>query len=267
MAIEWNVGAARVRTRRRVSAAVLVIDDFTGQPVLGSRVSVMAAGMLKKPVRKEDGYFLFLDCPGPSLEITVNAWAYHGRTVRVDLAALPTLRPVVKIRLTPNRNYSIPRQTTCVEGTAPPGTCIRVFCENDPRPLRLLYDYVKNEGEECIIRLYDPTSSDLEGKQFALLRKGESEADFFEVREMRDTVEGCCLMSAPLSRDCKKAGATVLPVSTAQADEKGAFFLPLAAIAVKEYSCRIFWAAPGCDWQELSMELECGRVTRLDLPL
>ena len=263
----WNPEAVtRARVRRRVSAAVLVLDDFTGRPITTADLQVTAAEILRRPVRKGDGYFLFLDSPVSKLHITARAWAYHPATLEVDLSALASLRPVVKLRLTPNRNYSIPMQTTCLEGEAAPGTEIQVFCRNDPRPLRLLYDYGRDGPEGGrLLQIYDPTGSDLEGRRFALLRKGEEQAECFSVLDRLEEVEGGCLLAAPLERDCKKAGATVLPVSTAAADGSGRYFLPLRNLGVKTYLCRVLWAAPGRDWQEQTLELEPGLVRRLDL--
>lgn len=267
MKSDWNAERiTRIHLRRKVSLAVLVVDDFTGRPILTPDVAVSAAGVLERPVRKGDGYFLFLDSPAPVLEVSVRAWAYHPAAVRVELAGLSPLRPVVKLRLTPNRNYSIPNETTCLEGTAPAGTEIRVLCENDPRPLRLLCDYETAGAEDGrLIRLYDPASSDPEGREFALLRKGESDPEFFTVREAAACEEGGCLMAAPLGRPCKKAGATVLPAAGARADAEGRFFLPLRTLAVKTYQCRILWKTPGGTSRQETLEAEPGRVTRLDL--
>lgn len=267
MGSAWNrAGEARGRIRRRVSAAVLVLDDFTGRPITTADLQVTAAEVLERPVRKGDGYFLFLDSPVPRLEITARAWAYHPATVQVELSALSPLRPVVKLRLTPNRNYSIPLQTTCLEGGAPPGTAVQAFCLNDPKPLRLLYDYTREgPGAGRLLQLYDPSGSDLEGRRFALLRKGEEQAEAFSVLDCPEGVEGGCLLSAPLERDCRKAGATVLPVYTATADDSGRYFLPLRSLPVKTYACRVRWNVPGGDWREQALELEPGRVKRLDL--
>ena len=85
------------------------------------------------------------------------------------------------------------------------------------------------------------------------------------VLDRLEEVEGGCLLAAPLSRDCKKAGATVLPIFTAEADQNGRYFLPLRDLAVKSYTCRVLWAPPGRSWREETLELEPGRVTRLDL--
>lgn len=267
MTSEWNrESVTRIRLRRKVSLAVLVVDDFTGRPVVTPDVAVAAVQTVQKPVRKSDGWFLLLDCAEKTLDVTVTAWAYHTASVRVDLGALAALRPVVKLRLTPNRNYSIPHQTTCLEGTAPAGSVVRILCENDPRPLRLLYDYVREGPEEGrVIRLYDPTASDLDGREFALLRKGEREAECFIVWETLEDEEGAFRLHAPLTRDCKKAGATVLPVQTVLPDARGMFFLPLRTLAVKNYSCRVLWTAQDGRAREKQLELEPGRVTRLEL--
>ena len=57
----------------------------------------------------------------------------------------------------------------------------------------------------------------------------------------------------------------MLPSFTASADDSGRYFLPLRSLAVKAYDCRVLWAPPGQDWREQTLELEPGRVTRLDL--
>ena len=267
MARAWSPDpAVRVHIRRKVSVAVLVLDDFTGRPITTADLKVTAAEMLERPVCKGNGYFLFLDSPVPKLEITARAWAYHPATIQVELAALAPMRPVVKLRLTPNRNYSIPLQTTCLEGSAPPGTSIQAFCRNDPKPLRLLYDYAVSGPEQGrLMQIYDPAGSDLEGRRFALLRKGEEQAEGFSVLERLEETEGGCLLAAPLARDCKKAGATILPIFTATADDSGRYFLPLRNLPVKAYACRVLWACPEAAWRERDLELEPGRVTRLDL--
>lgn len=256
----------RVKLRRKVSVAVMVLDDFTGRPIRSPDLEVTAAQVSGLPVRKQDGYFLFLDCDAPALDIAARAWAYHPGTVRVEPATLPPLHPVIKLRLTPNRNYAIPQQTTCLEGEAPAGSQIRVICANDPRPLRLLYDY-KRSGEAGgrLIQLYTHGPGDLDGRLFALMGKAGEASAFFQVRETLDAEEGRYLMDAPLERDQKKAGTTILPVSAARADAKGAFFLPLRSLPVKRYQCRVLWAPPGGVWQEQALELECGRATRLAL--
>lgn len=267
MSTQWELqGVTRVRLQRKVSLAVQVIDDFTGQPITAADVRVEAAQLLSKPVRKGDGYFIFLDSTEPVLDITARSWTYHHTAMRVDLTQLKPLNPVVKLRLTPNRSCRIPPHTTCLEGKAPAGSMVQVFCENDPRPLRLLYDY-QCAGRENgrFIQLYDPAQSDLDGRSFVLLRKDEAIPEYFTVQMSVADEEGGCLMMAPLSRDYKKVGTTVLPVMNVQAEENGSFFLPVREMAVKSCRCRVRYTGSDGTWQECSMELEPGKVTQMDL--
>ncbi len=264
MSMEWNQeGMTRIRLRRKLTAAIQVIDDFTGRPVDSSDVQVRVAQSLKRPIRKADGYFLFLDLEAQTLDITVEAWAYHAAQLRVETGSLSALYPVVKLRLTPNRNYRIPQKTTCLEGNISPGTQVRVFCENDPKPLRILYDYqCRGPMDGRLLQIYDPLGGDLGGRQFALLGRGEQEPEFITVQETLDSMEGGCILAEPMGRDHKKAGTTVLPLFAASADERGHFFLPLKQIPVKEYVCRVCWRQPGEPWQETKMTLESGRVSK-----
>ena len=149
---------------------------------------------------------------------------------------------------------------------APAGSVVQIYCENDPRPLRLLYDYQRSDGGDGhLIRLFDPTQSDLEGRGFVLIRKDAEEREYFTVRVAVAGEEGSFLLAAPLSRDCKKAGTTILPLMTVQTEGNGAFFLPIKPMAVKSCLCRIRWSVSGDEWQERSIELETGKVTRIDL--
>lgn len=266
MSTQWEYqGITRVHLRRKLSLAVQVIDDFTGLPITTGDVRVEAAQMFAPPVRKADGYFLFMNSPESVLDITARSWAYYPAALRVELAQLDQLNPVVKLRLTPNRSCRLPLQTTCLDGVAPAGSTVQVFCENDPRPLRLLYDYrCKGEGGGYEIRLYDPAQNDLEGRGFVLLRKDDENPEFFTVQSATRE-EGGYLLSAPLKLDAKKAGTTILPLMTVQAEENGRFFLPIKPIAVKTCVCRVRWSVSGDKWQERSIELEPGKVTRINL--
>ena len=96
MTTQWDYqGTARVHLRRKLSLAVQVIDDFTGLPITSADVRVEAAQTVLRPVRKADGYFLFMDSTEPVLDITARSWSYHPAALRVELGQLPRLNPVV----------------------------------------------------------------------------------------------------------------------------------------------------------------------------
>ncbi len=259
--MEWtDSGVLRARIHRKVSLAVLVIDDLTGKSIHSSDLKLVCKETRAKAIGKPDGYYIFLDCPVSVLTVEVSAWAYHGTTVAVELASLPPLHPAIKIRLTPNRRYAIPAGTTCLEGQAKPGTRVFVHCENDPKPLRLLYDY---EADHAEIQIYDPAGQNHEGRILALLVKGEKAPHFLTLGDETDG-EGGYTLGKPYGKPCPKAGTTLLPVSCVTADENGDFFLPLPPLAVQTYQCAIQWEEDGKN-HLLKQEIPCGKVTAIHL--
>ncbi len=260
--LEWNdKGIVRARVRRKVSVAVMVVDDLTGLPIKGSHVQVSCLETTVQPVQKQDGYFLFLDCVAPVLTITAQGWAYHPRTITVKQGDLPPLMPAVKLRLTPNRNYAIPQNTTCLQGTAPMGAHISVYCTNNPKPLRLLYDYKAKAGD---MFLYDPSNQNQEGRTFALVAKGDTAPVYVTLSTPLEE-EGHYRLEQPLAKAYTKAGTTLYPVSTVEVGVDGNFFLPLPAMAVQTYQCQVLWQVGAQQPQMLEQQFPCGKVTALHL--
>ncbi|MFI3312570.1 MAG: hypothetical protein R3Y62_01655 [Eubacteriales bacterium] len=257
--MEWkDNGIHRGRIHRRVSLAVMVIDDLTGTCIHTPDLKLVCGETRAKALGKPDGYYVFLDCPTPILTVEITAWAYHSAVVAVELATLPPLHPAIKLRLTPNRRYAIPANTTCLEGAAPPEAQIMVHCANSPKPLRLLYDYVANSAQ---IQLYDPTGQNHEGRTLALLSKGTTQYITLGDSTPED---GGYLLSKPLGQNLPKAGTTLLPVTAVVADKTGGFFLPLPPLAVQSYDCVIRWTAGG-EAHTTSQQIPCGKVTAIHL--
>ena len=255
----------RARARHRLWAAVLFLDDFTGRPIAPGMLQVRSAELPGEPVSKQDGWYLFLNYDGETLTVTASGRFYNERTVRIHRENLDPLNPTVRVRMTPGRNYGVPAHASCVEGTAAPDREIRIWCSNDPRPLRLLCDYLcdgPHHGRQ--IRLFDPSGENLEGRSFALLRKGTEKAEIFTICRCPEGEEGTCLLENPLRGPCKKAGASVFPVFTVRTDHTGKFFLLLPGMAVRKISCRIQAERPDGSWQEHTAELEPGTMTRLE---
>lgn len=259
--MEWkDNGIFRGRIRRKVALAVMVIDDLTGKPIHCPDLTLVCRETRTKAICKPDGYYVFLDCNVVVLTVEVTAWAYHPAVLAVELAQLSPLHPAIKIRLTPNRRYAIPANTTCLEGTAPPESQIFVHCENSPKPLRLLYDYEKGSRE---IQIYDPAGQNHEGRTLALLSKGKQQLQHLTLGDVTSE-EGGYQLTKPLESNHPKAGTTLLPVSAVTADQYGTFFLPLPPLAVQIYDCHIQWTAAG-ETHAMKREIPCGNVTAIHL--
>lgn len=246
---------------RRLSAAVMLIDDFTGKPVTPGDIKITAKEVQEEPLHKSDGYYLFLNYRGKILTITVKSKFYVEQTVEVSCEELPPLRPVVLIRLIPNSRYAFPLHTTCLEGKTKPGGIIRAICKNNPHPLKLISDYSLSDKQS--INLYNPNNIDLEGRTFALYRKGGRKPEYFTIKEPQDDEKVRFLMSAPLKKGCKKAGAVIFPVIISQADETGTFFMLIPKMNVKIYQCIVQLQNEDGSWTEQNIELEPGKITKM----
>jgi hypothetical protein len=254
---------ARSGIERRVSAAILVIDDFTDKILQGSAVQVRGTGLIGPPIRKNDGYFVFMTDQGPLNRVEVESFCYSRCESEVDTATLDPAFPVVKIRLQPNRNYSVPGGVTCLEGKAEARAEVRVILEQSAQPLKLLYDYEKS-ADNRVLNLYDPENKDLAGKTLAIRGKDAGEPEIFHLLSLTDREQGAYRLAEPLAKGYKKAGAVILPVSTARADTEGNFFLLLRGLEGTEAAtCRVQVAGAKLSSREIS--LTPGRVNQIDL--
>ena len=251
----------------RVAVALLVIDDFTDKIVSGAALQVRATGLPDKPIRKRDGHFVFTEGKSAISQIEIESPIYHKAVVKLEPDGLETGRPVLKVRLQPNRHYAAPGGATYLEGLAPPEREIRVIPETRQHLLRLLYDYDRageDKGRE--IRLYHADKKDLAGKRLAVFAKERQEPELFQVVEMRDREQGVCQLAAALSQAYKKAGTAIYPVYATNAGPTGEYFLYLPGLGGKETcSCRVQCAGAGAGAGiTRQVELNPGQGNRLD---
>lgn len=213
--------AGEDRVAFRTSLVVLVIDDFTGKPVVGSNVRVSIPGQ-RAPVVKGDGYHVFMNLTEPVVSLLCESGIYEQRTEQVELAG-GMGNEVLIIRLLPNAAYPMPANTTCISGKTQPGRRL-LFWSGDGKGYKLLYDYYCQEKEkEHLIAVFNPDNKEMEGKGFFICCQEEKE--FFTVV---GKTEQHYRMDRVLSRDYKKIGTVIMPVYEIYADEKGEFFLPIA---------------------------------------
>lgn len=211
------------RVRFHASLVVLVIDDFTGRPVVGSNVKVSIREQ-KPPVVKGDGYYVFVNLTETSVTLLCESGIYEQRTEQVDLAG-GMENEVLIIRLLPNAQYPIPSNTTCISGRTQPGRRL-LFWNSDGKGYKLLYDYTCQEKEnEHLIDIFNPDNKEMEGKVFFICGQDERKKEYFTIVGKTDQHYR---MDRPLSRDYKKVGTVIMPVYEIYADERGEFFLPVA---------------------------------------
>ncbi len=226
--------AGRVRTK--VSLVIVLIDDFNNKVIAGSKARVWIPGE-KAPILKTEGYYVFTNLSQVQFQVLIESGMYENQTVPVMLSEEDAGYTMIKARMVPNRAYLLPSGTTCVEGTAEPGSRIRLFCREGVKTLKLLYDYDCSGEYSRGIGIYHPDEMDIEGKVLYIENRDRSNQEFFRISKAEDG--GRYLLSEPLVSNYKKIGTTIYPVYGANADEKGYFFLPVLNMNgdVREFFC------------------------------
>ena len=104
--------------RHRVSLVLELWDDFTDRPISDPSIVITASGLIR-PLRKEDGFYVFVNCPMP-VHVEIRSERYE--TEEFDVGMQDGKAVILKKRLRPGKNYPLPAGTTCVTGCAEPGT-------------------------------------------------------------------------------------------------------------------------------------------------
>ncbi len=243
--------------RTRASLAVLVLDDYTGRVLKDSGILVSVEGAAR-PVRKSEGYYVFLNLSQRMAALTVKSDRYAPEQRLVDLEALGGRDPVLKIRLKPSRRYPLPQGTTSLLGRAEPGSEVRILCSHTQKHFRLLYDYERDRDQKEI-QIFNPEKSDLDGKILSINNKGQ---ELVHVQSTKDRENNVYIMDKALEKDYKKVGTKIVPVFVTKADELGEYFIPLWNLGDEDVGCQCeMW---GSSTVTKAITLEIGKMNQLD---
>lgn len=249
-------GHAIGRRAFHASLVVLVIDDFTGEPALDGKVTVLIPGH-RPPVVKSDGYHVFVNLSEDKVEVLCESKIYEPKKEQVELTGRSE-DEVFIIRLVPSAGYPVPSDAACVSGQTQPGRKLmfwKAFGDN----YRLLYDYVSREQEEDnLLAIYNPHNKEIEGKAFFICDKKKKEKEYFKVISKTDQY---CRIDRALRGDYKKIRTSIVPVSEICADETGRFFLPVQGN--RNRKIELFCRAEG--EEEKRFLLQPGRVNTITL--
>ena len=218
----------------RASLAVLLIDDFTGKIITSPSLRVTACGG-RKPVRKPEGFWVFLNLTSPETEVAVDGPCYYSERQTIALKELDSANPVVRLRLKPDRTYKLPKGTLCMTAVLPKLASLMVFNEQGSDYKKLLADYEKGSKE---ISLYQGGKEELEGKICCIMGKKETK-ECIRLGKLKDRDKGIYLLDQTLKDSYKKIGTKIYPVSYIKAQDAGEYFLPLSGggRAEAEYIC------------------------------
>lgn len=247
------------RTERKgfhASLVVLVIDSFTGKPVVDGNVVVSIPGQ-RTPVVKSDGYHVFVNLTETKISLVLESKVYECRMEQVDLTDREE-DEVLVMRIMPGARYSFPADTICVSGQTWPGRKL-LFWSSGGETVRLLEDYRCQGQDGSVIAIYHPDEKELVGKTFFISGREKEEKEYFRIIGGSGRV---CQMDKPLSRDYHKIGTMLVPVQEIHADETGNFFFPIPGDGKRQMEINCL--AEG-DSVEKKFLLAPGRVHKITL--
>jgi len=98
----------------RLSLAILLIDEFTGQQPRGNADVIVEKDI--HPTRNLSGYYLFSALSAGNHEVSAESSLYFSRKEMIDTSVLDPKNPVVQITLMPNPSYPFPDNATLIRG-------------------------------------------------------------------------------------------------------------------------------------------------------
>lgn len=250
MTSEYPVPLARRSSLHRASLAFYIIDDFTNMPVKVGRIFVHIPNV-PAPVRKDDGYYVFIDLEEGEYTVHFFSDIYCQMTLEKVRVRYDQTCPVLTVRMMPGISYHLPRNAARVEGMAPPNSLIwAAFQTNDGR-LKLLYDY--NGGN--IIRIFAGEDKSLEGRSFWIQEK-----EFFKIVQTLDSNERAYLLDHELKNKYARNTSRLIPVSWTQSDDHGRFFFSFYGIDGNGIHCKI--GIQGSQQERCTLTLYAGKTEK-----
>lgn len=218
----------------KLSLVIQLIDDFSDTIVREPSVLIRTEDGIR-PIRKKEGYYVFLNLQQPTAIVHITSPQFQETWETIDLCSLNSLHPMIKIRLKPGENYRFPRETTYVVGSATPGSILRIMSEEMTDCYRLLKEY---EGGESIC-IFNPTKSDIEGKDFCIVDTKKKTKEIFHVMCQLSSEEERYSIRKELTNEYQKVSTKIYPLILLKVGEDGNFFTPIPFINKNEPVCQI----------------------------
>lgn len=209
--------------RRKVSLALLPIDDFTGRIIKGSKLRVYLKGENISSIRKQDGYHVFCNLSGSEAEICLEGPLYQKQTLKLPIEQEKS--QVYPVRMLPGIAYPLPKGTTIVSGMLPEDGALKLFTFGQKGGCKLLCDYDPGiQGDS--LSLFQPVGMSLEGKTMCI-RDKEKNYEFFKITDRKGNI---CILEHPLSRTYQKIGTDVYPMYEITGREGEEFRIPISGL-------------------------------------
>lgn len=209
---------------RKAAAAILPIDGFTGQPLKGDSVRIRMEDK-GSSVRKENGFVVFWDNGSRKRRLLVESPHFYKEEVWLDMDRLgQKWQPAYPVWLRPAGSYPYPSSIPLREGTAIPGTLIRLPQEQTSGLIRLL---PPAPGQGALsLRLDVPDLLYMEGRTLFLRSRENGQSQYVTIWEERSRSLGLYELEMPPAVEFSFADTEILLVAETFSDEKGQYRIP-----------------------------------------
>lgn len=242
-----------------VSIAVQLVDSFTNRPIaLPMRVESSSE---KSPIRKAEGYYIFVDFMGQELTLQISGHGYYPLCVTLPTRKKQETLRVHRLFLTPNEACSFAGRLTCIYGIAPAGATVQGCCYRDKRVKRLLADCPQGTEEVQILT----QGEELEGRLLCALSTRNQVLDTLHLAYVLDEEQGRFALASPLQETLRKVCTKLVSLRETTADEQtGEYFLPLLVNQQGEEQFYLQMTAPNGKTTQQELTLGAGERRRWD---
>lgn len=240
-----------VSIRSKLSLAVNLIDAYTGGAPVGSRTEAALTGVIRKPVRKDGGTYVFGDLAEGTYRLVVTSEHYYAEAMEVRLGEGAS---VIAMPLKPLPSYPFPAKATLLraslrdaEGRPHGGVAAAAaLTSEDCCRGRLAGDEAEKGAVELAVA--NITSPIRVGDAFILQGRSAKETELCEIASVSREA-GRFGLASPLQFGHKR-GANLMPVIRTRSDERGELVMAFPAGRMASFEA------------ELLLETDGRRVTR-----
>jgi hypothetical protein len=247
----------------RCSLVVSPVDVWTRKIPPASALSVTLQDLHKKPVRKPDGTYLFLDLPAGSYMLEVTSPLFIPYREMIDTTVLEPLHPVVALPLLPGPGYPYPAAATAISfslydeaGQPAAGAFVTAYADGEPAARGRIAQDKLEAGDSAV------SIGMLQGQTAAgesLLLRGQGKEELVRVAEV---LPGGVLRFAQPVKESYRRGALLLPAVRTRSAQNGSVLLPFRGTLPPSFAVKAV-AASGSISRTTELIAQAGKVTAL----
>jgi len=225
----------------RCSLVVSPVDIWTRRLPAPSALAVSLEGIQKKPIRKSDGSFVFLDLPPGSYVLSVSSSVFVPYRRRIETASIPRLNPKITVPLLPGPRYLYPASSTAItfalcdeKGSPCANAEVWAYIDEDSAARgRIMQDSLLSGADTATLGL-------LKGQTIAgesLLLRGQGNEELVRVAEVLPG--GGLRFERPLQESYRR-GALLLPAVHTSSAHNGIAVLPFRGVLPLSFPVNVF---------------------------